>query len=201
MAEAPKKRGRPPKTKDVSPDPREAASEASFLDSDEGDSVSADYSPAVMTNAYDAASTLPKPKSEAEQEFADTARTQPDDASYITTEHAEDQIEQAQYDAPPHEQGHGRRRGQAKVGELELAALKEDAWDVAHSQEETIRFDTTGRRWRFYPDQTITNEAIMVFEVRRGEDVREQRHSRAAYGTETAREQSDEIVKTLNGAL
>jgi hypothetical protein len=156
--------------------------------------------PVVFSDARNAASMMPKP--EAEQEIAAEARTQPGDASHITTQHAEEQIEQAQYDAPPHEQGHSRRRGApAKIGELELQGLQAEAWQVYESQEDSIRFDTTGRRWRFYPDQTLTNEAIIVFEVRKGEDIREHRHSRAAYGTETAREQSDKIVADLAGAL
>jgi len=209
MTDPAKPRGRPPKVRDISPDPREAASEAS--------------DPVIFADARNAASTMARPhpddafndhmvetgeygtldnRSAAKREIAADARTQPGDASHITTEHAEEQIEQAQYDAPPHEQGHSRRRSApSKVGELELTALQNDAWDVAHSQEELIRFDTLGRRWRFYPDQTITNDAVIVFELRKGDDVREQRHSRAAYGTETAREQSDQIVTDLNGAL
>lgn len=177
MTDSAKRRGRPPKA-NAAPDP------------------------VVFSDARNAASVMAPPRTDAQDEIAEQARTQPGDAAHITTEQAEAQIEEAQHAAPPlHQADHSRRRSKQAIGENELAGLQLEAWDVAHSQEESIRFDTLGRRWRFYPNQTLTNHAEIVFEVRKGEDVREHHHSRAAYGTETAREQSDQIVSDLAAAL
>ena len=92
------------------------------------------------------------------------------------------------------------KKPQAALTEHELTGLFAEAYEAYDLQDERVRFDTRNRRWLFRPDRQ-GNDAVLLLQLKRLNDVREDTISTALLASDMGRELVEDVVRKLDEAL